>query len=184
MRIWPYNQLKILLLLLAFALASEAQAEPVQRKSLDRNHLLGDFGPHPYPPGSGRPRDAWEFSYFKREWVKQWPNAPMGLNQSSPAQLNKNLKMPVTTDLNHLRKTKDGKWIFNSTEDANLFLHLPKEKVKTLLGVPRKDTSGFVEYNCRLNDSLGYLELFIGDEVVQSSRIWLDGTLRPPEWRK
>lgn len=180
------------MILLAFRCTADSSvmAEPELKISLPKNikqpnrQILGDFGPHPYPPGSGRPREAWEFSYFKREWVKQWPNAPMGLNQSAPAQLNKNLKMSVTTDLNHLRKTKDGKWIFNSTEDANLFLHLPKEKVKTLLGVPRKDASGFVEYNCRLNDSLGYLELFIGDEVVQSSRIWLDGTFGPPEWRK
>jgi len=108
------------------------------------------------------------------------PSAKPFPDQDSLAQngqLRKLTKPPqerkIATDIYHLQKSKDGLWLFNNIEDEKLFLLLPREKVKKLLGVPRKDTGGLIEYNCRLNDSPGYLELFIRDELVHSSKIWI-----------
>ncbi|MFA7338484.1 MAG: hypothetical protein WC028_16980 [Candidatus Obscuribacterales bacterium] len=215
------NHLKLMLLLLAIGLAdSPAIAEPEPRRLLDKDHLKGDFGPHPYPPGAGRPREAWETDPSKLGPVHNWPQIPNGYVEPSPeirknmmrtfgpyerktpsaqwspnqgpsvqnGQLHKRTGPPkereIATDINHLQKTKDGRWLFNSIEDEKLFFLLPKEKVVPLLGVPRKNTGGLVQYNCRVKDSTGYLELFIGDEFVQSSRIRLEDKFAPSKGRK
>lgn len=215
------NHLKLMLLLLAIGLAdSPAIAEPEPRRLLDKDHLKGDFGPHPYPPGAGRPREAWETDPSKLGPVHNWPQIPNGYVEPSPeirknmmrtfgpyerktqsaqwspnqgpsvqnGQLHKRTGPPkereIVTDINHLQKTKDGRWLFNSIEDEKQFLLLPRDKVRKLLGVPRKDTGGRIEYNCRVKDSPGYLELFIGDELVQSSKIWLENTYGPSKLRK
>lgn len=203
------------LLLLALGLAdSTALAEPEPGRLLDKDHLKGDFGPHPYPPGAGRPREAWETDPSKPGPVHNSPQIPKGYVDPSPeirrnlmrtfgpyegkapsaqpfpaqgslvqnVQLRKLTRPPQErkspTDIYHLQKSKDGLWLFNSIEDEKLFLLLPREKVKKLLGVPRKDTGGLIEYDCRLADSPGYLELFIRDELVHSSKIWLEETYR------
>lgn len=209
------SRLKLMLLLLALSLAdSPAIAEPEPRRRLDKDHLKGDFGPRPYPPGAGRPREAWETDPSKPGPVRNSPQIPKGYVDPSP-EIRKNLmrtfgpyeaKAPSAqpfpgqnslvqngqlrklskpaqvrtspTDIYHLQKSKDGLWLFNSIEDEKLFLLLPKEKVKKLLGVPRNDTGGLIEYDCRLADSPGYLELFIRDEIVHSSKIWLEETYR------
>lgn len=209
------SRFKLMLLLLALGLAdSTAIAEPEPRRLLDKDHLKGDFGPRPYPPGAGRPREAWETDPSKLGPVHNWPQIHNGDVEPSP-EIRKNLmrtfgpyerKTPSAqafpgqgslvqngqlrkltkpaqerkspTDIYHLQKSKDGRWLFNSIEDEKLYLLLPREKVKKLLGVPRKDTGGLIEYDCRLADSPGYLELFIRDEIVHSSKIWLEETYR------
>lgn len=205
----------MMLLLPALGLPDNpAIAEPEPRRLLDKDHLLGDFGPRPYPPGAGRPREAWEAGPSKLGPVHNWPQIPNGYVDPSPetrknlmhtfgpyegkatsaqafpgqgplvqnGQLRKLTKPPQErkspTDIYHLQKSKDGRWLFNSIEDEKLFLLLPREKVKKLLGVPRTDTGGLIEYNCRLNDSPGYLELFIRDELVHSSKIWIEERYR------
>lgn len=188
------NRLKSMLLLLFLWLAdSPAIAEPEHRRLLDKDHLKGDFGPHPYPPGAGRPREPWEQGEpdsYRRESVQSGPILPKG-NAEQSAEITRSMlqtfcppKIKGATDINHLQKTKDGRWLFNSIEDEKLFFLLPKEKVVPLLGVPRKNTGGLVQYNCRVKDSTGYLELFIGDEFVQSSRIRLEDKFAPSKGRK
>jgi hypothetical protein len=209
------SHLKSILLLLVLGLANgSAMAEPEHRRLLDKDHLLGDFGPRPYPPGAGRPREAWETDPSKPGPAHNSPQIPKGYVDPSceirknlmrtfgpyegkapsaqpfpgqdpllqNGQLRKLTKPPQErkspTDIYHLQKSKDGRWLFNSIEDEKLFLLLPREKVKKLLGVPRTDTGRLIEYNCRLADSPGYLELFIKDELVHSSKIWLEETYR------
>ena len=211
MKFRPADQLKLMLLLLALGLAdSTAIAESEPRRLLDKDHLKGDFGPHPYPSGAGRPLEAWETGPSKIGPVYSWPQIPKGYVEPSP-EIRKNMmrtfgpyerKTPsiqsfpgpsplvqngqlhkrtgpaherkIVTDIYHLQKSKDGRWLFDSIEDEKQFLLLPKDTVKKLLGVPRSDTGGLIEYNCRVRDSPGYLELFIRDELVHSSKIWIE----------
>lgn len=179
MRIWPHNQLKALILILALVPASEAQVGSGQRKSQDKNHLLGDFGPRPYPPGAGRPLEPGERGSSRNEQGHYSLILPKD-NAAHSAELQRSMMQTFgpprrkgPTDINHLEKTNDGQWLFNSIEDKKLFLRLPREKVVKLLGVPRKNTGGMIQYKCQVKDSDGFLELSIVDDQVQSSKIWL-----------
>ncbi len=154
------KHLKLTLLLLALVLPDNPSiAEQEHGRLLDKDHLIGDFGPYPHssPKAQGKPKHGTLPQYSQ---VYKLPGARK--------------KELSTTDINHLRKAKDGRWLFKSIDDEKLFLLLPREKVKKLLGVPRTDRGRLIEYNCRLDDSPGYLELFIKDELVQSSKIWIE----------
>lgn len=80
-------------------------------------HIWGDFGPHPYslPKAQGKPKHGTLPEYTQ---MYKLPEARQ--------------KELSATDINHLRKAKDGRWLFKSIEDEKLFLLLPKENVKNL----------------------------------------------------
>lgn len=146
------------IMLLALALAdSTALAESEPRRLLDKDHLLGDFGPYPYPPGAGRPREAWETAFPKIGPTDNWPPATH------------NVVWP--TDIYHLKKSKDGRLQLGSYADEKLFLRLTKDETLKLLGVPLREKGDVFEYSCSVKSKPCSLRLFFVNGKVTFANI-------------
>lgn len=146
------------LLLLALGLADiPVMAAPEPFVSKSKEGLLGDFGPHPYPPGAGRPREAWESDFPKIGPTYKWPAAPS------------NVVWP--TDINHLKRSKDGRLQLGSYDDEKLFLQLSKDETLKLLGVPLSDKGDIFEYNCSVKSMPCSLQLFFVNRKVTFANI-------------
>lgn len=159
------------LLLLALGLADiPVMAAPEPFVSKSKEGLLGDFGPHPYPPGAGRPREAWESDFPKIGPTYKWPAAP------------RNAVWP--TDINHLKKSKDGRLQLGSYGDEKLFLQLSKDETLKLLGVPLSDKDDAFEYNCSVKSTPCYLKLLFVNGKVTFANISVDRSLDTPKSKK
>jgi|JI6StandDraft_1071083.scaffolds.fasta_scaffold00007_141 hypothetical protein len=156
------------LLLLALGLADiPVMATPEPFVSKSKEGLLGDFGPHPYPPGAGRPREAWESGLPKIGPTANWPPATY------------NVVWP--TDIYHLKKSKDGRLQLGSYADEKLFLRLSKDETLKLLGVPLRDKGDVFEYSCSVKSTHCYLKLLFVNGNVTFANISVDRRLDTPK---
>ncbi len=144
-----------------------AMATPEPFVSKSKEGLLGDFGPHPYPPGAGRPREAWESGFPKIGPTDNWPPAT------------DNVVWP--TDIYHLKKSKDGRLQLGSYADEKVFLRLSKDETLKLLGVPLRDKGDVLEYKCSVKSTPCSLRLFFLNEKVTFANISVDRTLNLPK---
>jgi len=156
------------LLLLALGLADiPVMAAPEPFVSKSKEGLLGDFGPHPYPPGAGRPREAWESDFPKIGPTDNWPPA------------NSNVVWPK--DIYHLKKSKDGRLQLGSYGDEKLFLRLSKDETLKLLGIPRSSKDDAFEYNCSVKSTPCSLKLLFVNGKVTFANISVDRSLDTPK---
>lgn len=156
------------LLLLALGLADiPVMATPEPFVSKSKEGLLGDFGPHPYPQGAGRPREAWETAFPKTDPTHDWPPATY------------NVVWP--TDIYHLKKSKDGRLQLGSYADEKLFLRLSKDETLKLLGVPLRDKGDVFEYSCSVKSTPCSLQLLFVNGKVNFANISVDRRLDTPK---
>lgn len=153
----PCKFIVSLLLLILWWVGVPVMAAPEPFVSKSKEGLLGDFGPHPYPPGAGRPREAWESGLPKIGSTDNWPTATY------------NVVWP--TDIYPLKKSKDGRLQLGSYDDEKLFLQLSKDKALKLLGVPITDTGDIFEYNCAVKSTPCSLLLFFLNGKVTFANI-------------